>query len=84
MVPAAAVAVLGMPALGLVVLLAVLVLAVVCWVIASQNRTNRLSQILLALRGTPAAQTPAVVSPTKTSAVRRSLRLIAGRKKQRG
>jgi hypothetical protein len=51
--PAAAVVGFGIPALITLVLLAVLSLAVACWVIASQDRTNRVSQLLLARRGTP-------------------------------
>lgn len=54
--PAAAVAEFGIPALAVLVLLAVLILAVICWVIVSQDRTNRVSQILLARRGTPTPQ----------------------------
>jgi hypothetical protein len=49
--PAGLVAGLGLPALGALVFLAVLALAVACWVISSGDRTNRVSQILLARRG---------------------------------
>lgn len=48
---AAAVAGLGMPALGAVVFLAVLVIAVACWVINCPDRTDRVSRLLLARRG---------------------------------
>jgi hypothetical protein len=50
---AAAVAALGLPALIALGGLAVLVLTAACWVIASQDRTNRVSQLLLARRGDP-------------------------------
>ena len=50
---AAAVAALGMPAIAALAALAGLALAAACWVIASQDRTNRVSQLLLARRGDP-------------------------------
>jgi hypothetical protein len=71
---------LGMPALGALVLLAVLILAVMCWVIASQDRTNRVSQILLARRGSPLTPAAPVESRTQTSALEQALNLITGRK----
>ena len=49
--PAALPAELGMPALGALVFLAIVVLAVICWVIASGDRTDRVSQMMLARRG---------------------------------
>jgi hypothetical protein len=49
--PAAVLAELGMPALGAVVFLAVVALVVICWVIGSGDRTNRVSQMMLAWRG---------------------------------
>ena len=49
--PAALLAELGMPALGALVFLAIVILAVVCWVIASGDRTDRVSQMMLARRG---------------------------------
>jgi len=42
---------LGLPALGGLVFLAVLVLGVACWVIGSEDRTDRVSQVLFAWRG---------------------------------
>jgi hypothetical protein len=83
LLPATAVAGLGMPAIAALVLLAVLVLALACWVIGSQDRTNRASQILLALRGTPAAQ-PVPADPPAKPAILRKLLLVTSRKKQRG
>ena len=50
-VPAALVAGLGLPALGGLVFLAVLLLGVACWVIGSKDRTDRVSRVLLAWRG---------------------------------
>jgi len=84
LIPAGAVARLGMPALGALVLLAVLVLAFVCWVIVSQDRTNRVSQILLARRGTPAAEPAPAVPPARTGALKWMPRLVVGREKQKG
>jgi hypothetical protein len=81
-IPAAALTRLGMPALGSLVLLAVLVLAVACWVIGSQDRTNRVSQILLARRGAPAVQPTPAAPPAETGLMRRALRRATGHKKQ--
>jgi hypothetical protein len=50
-VSAVAVARMGLPALGALVGLAVLAVGVVCWVIASSERTDRVSRLLLAGRG---------------------------------
>ncbi len=50
-VPAALVARLGLPALGVLVFLAVLVAWVACWVFRSDARTERVSRVLLAWRG---------------------------------
>jgi hypothetical protein len=71
--PAALVAGLGLPALGAVVFLAACVLAVTCWVIASGERTDRVSQLMLARRGqagapaTGDAAPPAPVSPSASA-----------------
>lgn len=50
-VPAALVTELGLPALGVLVFLAVLMTGVACWVIGSADRTDRASRVLLAWRG---------------------------------
>jgi hypothetical protein len=50
-IPAALLVGLGLPALGALVFLASAVLAVTCWVIASEERTSRVSQLMLARRG---------------------------------
>jgi hypothetical protein len=49
--PAVLVAGLGLPALGGLVFVAVLILAAACWEIGSEDRTARLSRVLLAWRG---------------------------------
>ncbi len=49
--PAALVARLGLPALGALVFLALVFLAAGCWVVRSRARTDRVSRMLLALRG---------------------------------
>ena len=66
LIPAATVARLGIPALGALVLLIVLVLAFACWVIGDQGRTDRVSQILLARRGAPAAEPVPAVQQART------------------
>ena len=50
-VPAALVARLGLPALGTLVLLAVLGVWAACWVLLSDARAERVSRVLLAWRG---------------------------------
>ncbi len=50
-VPAALLARLCLPALGVLVFLVVLVLGAACWVIGSGARTERVSRVLLAWRG---------------------------------
>jgi hypothetical protein len=62
-IPAALMARLGMPALGAVVFLAVVVLAVTCWVIASGDRTDRVSQMMLARRGQASCPAPGTAAP---------------------
>lgn len=49
--PAALLARLGRPALAAVFLFAVLVLGVICWIISSQERSDRVARMMLALRG---------------------------------
>ena len=64
--PVALLAGLGLPALSALVFLAVAVLAVTCWVIASRERTDRVSQMMLARRGqadSPAAGAVALPAP---------------------
>ena len=65
--PAALLAELGMPALGAVVFLAIVVLAMICWVIASGDRTNRVSQMMLAHRGQADCLVPGTAVPSMTS-----------------
>jgi hypothetical protein len=74
-VPAALLAGLGLPALGALVFLAVAVLAVACWVIASAERADRVRQLILARRGHDAP------GPGPASGRRRdSRKLPAGKK----
>ena len=42
---------LGLPALGGLVLLTVLVLGMICWIISSDERSARVSRMMLARRG---------------------------------
>jgi hypothetical protein len=56
--PAILVAKMGLPALGGLVLLAVIVLGMACWVLRSDDRTGRVSRVLLAWRGNASCLTP--------------------------
>jgi hypothetical protein len=60
---------LGLPALGVLVFLAVLVTGTACWVFHSDARTDRVSRVLLAWRGNAsclASATAATPSPPAT------------------
>jgi hypothetical protein len=61
--PAALLAKLGMPALAAAVFLTVVAVAVICWVIASGDRTNRVSQMMLARRGQASCLTSGTAAP---------------------
>ena len=60
-VPAVALARLGLPALAALVFLAVLTAGVTCWLLGSDARTARVSQVLRAWKGRP--ESPAADSP---------------------
>jgi hypothetical protein len=64
--PVALIADLGIPALGTLVFLAALAAGMACWVIASPERTERVSRLLLASRGDTKCL------PAKAAASRRS------------
>ena len=51
LLPAALLLRLGIPALGALVFLAVLVLGVICWIIGSADRSDRVTRMMLARRG---------------------------------
>jgi hypothetical protein len=57
-VPLAQLARLGLPALISLGFLAVLALATVCWVIASDDRSRRVTQLIIAARGASAVPSP--------------------------
>jgi hypothetical protein len=65
--PAALLAELGMSALWALVFLAIVVLAVICWVIASGDRTDRVSQMMLARRGEASFLAPGTAAPSTRS-----------------
>ena len=65
--PAALLAELGMPALGALVFLAIVILVVICWVIASGDRTDRVSQMMLARRGEASIIAPRTAAPSTMS-----------------
>ena len=82
MLPAAVLVRLGMPALAALVFLAVLVLGVICWVISSPDRSERVARMMLARRGNarcleggvpaPSSLAPAGRRRTHSSHARRS------------
>ena len=79
MAPAALVAGLGLPALGALVFLTALVLGAACWVISSADRTDRVSQILLAQRGNASRPALDTNSPPSPPAPRPRRRFRPGR-----
>jgi hypothetical protein len=75
MLPAAALARLGMPALGALVFLAILVLGMICWIIGDQDRSDRVNRMLLARRGDARCLAPGTSAPSSpASRPRRSHR----------
>ena len=54
-VPVAVLARLGLPALGALVFLAVLVAGVTCWLLGSDARAARVARVLLAWKGSSAS-----------------------------
>jgi hypothetical protein len=54
MVPVSQLARLGLPALIVLGSLAILMLAISCWIIASDDRSSRMARLMLAARGRPA------------------------------
>lgn len=62
--PAVALVRLGIPALVAVVFLAVLVAGVICWVVSSADRTDRLNRIMLARQGNARCLTPMSSAPS--------------------
>jgi hypothetical protein len=77
--PAALVAGLGLPALGGLVFLAVLALGAACWVIGSEDRTNRVSRVLLAWRGNASCLTPGTSPSPSPPMPRPRRRFLLGR-----
>jgi hypothetical protein len=75
-IPAAVIARLGLPALVALLFLAVLVLAIACWVISNQARTDRVTQILLAHRGTAIAPPTTAVPPAGPAMLKRTLKRV--------
>jgi hypothetical protein len=53
-VPVSQLARLGLPALIVLGFLAILILAISCWIIASDDRSSRMARLMLAARGRPA------------------------------
>ena len=51
MLPAALFIRLGLPALGALVFLAVLVLGIICWIVGNADRSDRVTRMILAKRG---------------------------------
>jgi hypothetical protein len=63
--PAALLAGLGIPALGALVFLTVLVLGVICWIIDDEDRSERVTRMLLARTGDPRRLTTAPASRSR-------------------
>lgn len=61
----AVIAGLGLPALGALVFLAVLGLGVICWIISSDDRANRVTRIMLARRGNARCLKPGPARPPR-------------------
>jgi hypothetical protein len=78
-VPAALVARLGVPALGALVFLAVLVAGVACWVVGSDARANRVRRVLLAWRGNASCLASDAAAAAGPPAPRRRRRLWSRR-----
>ena len=78
-VPTVLVARLGLPALGGLVLLAVIVLGAACWVICSDARTDRVSRVLLAWRGNVGCLAPGGPAAPSSSVPRPRRRFLPGR-----
>jgi hypothetical protein len=64
MLPAALLVRLGMSALAAVVFLVVLVLGVICWIISSDDRTDRVNRMLLARQGDARCLDPDTFAPS--------------------
>jgi hypothetical protein len=66
--PAALVARLGLPALAAAVFLAVLALGAACWVIASGDRSDRVTRMIYARRGDARSLVPGLAdSPVRVA-----------------
>jgi hypothetical protein len=62
--PAAALARLGMPALVAAVFLAVLVVGTACWIVASDDRSDRVTRMIYARHGDARSLVPGVTRST--------------------
>ena len=79
MLPAVALVRLGIPALAAVVFLVVLVLAVICWVISSADRTDRVNRMMLARQGNARCLTPTSSAPSVPASRSRRQSIGSGR-----
>ena len=70
LLPAALLAGLGMPALAALVFLAVLMLGIICWVIKSADRVDRVSRMILAVHGDASCLAPAPSAPSSPNSRR--------------
>jgi HAMP domain-containing protein len=78
MVPVSQLARLGLPALIMLCFLALVVLAIWCWIIDNDDRSNRLTRLILAARGHHAVPAPAA------GAVSKARRWFGRRKRRTG
>ncbi len=63
-VPAVVLVRLGVPALAALVFLAVLMLGVICWIISSGDRSDRMTRMILARQGDARCLPPTPSSPS--------------------
>jgi hypothetical protein len=78
MLPAALLVRLGMPALAALVFLVVLVLGVICWIIGSGARSDRVTRMILAWRGDARCLMPGTSAPPARASRRRRRRRRPG------
>lgn len=69
--PAAVLAQLGMPALAALVFLAVLVLGVICWITSNQDRSDRVTRMMLARRDDTKCLEPSASAPSSPASLQR-------------
>jgi hypothetical protein len=77
--PAALLIRLGIPALAALVFLTVLVLGVICWIIGSPDRSDRVTRMMLARRGDAKCLEPRTSVPSSPASLERRQSARSGR-----